>query len=78
MDHRCSVFNTTRRRKFWCALVEREVEVQFEEHGLPGLRWQYAVKSCSAFDPCSDVQCRRRCVDIAFRRQWPPALPLSV
>ena len=78
MARRCSVFSALRRRRLWCALVEREVEVEFEERGLPGLRWQYAVQTCTAFDPPAHVECRRRCLDVAFRRQYPPALPISL
>jgi hypothetical protein len=40
-----------RRRRFWCPLHRREVEVEFDERGLPGFRRQVAVKSCSVFDP---------------------------
>src|SRR6266545_6444315 len=60
-----------RRRRFWCALSRREVEVEFAEHGLPGLRRPAAVKSCSVFDPPTAVGCHRRCLDADFRRQWP-------
>ena len=63
-----------RRRRFWCALTRREVEVTFEEHGLPGVPLAVSVKCCSVFDPPSAVACSRRCADVAFRRQWPPAL----
>ncbi len=68
---------TTRRRRFWCVQSRREVEVEFEEHGLPGFRRAVAVKSCSVFDPPTAVSCRRRCLDPAFRRQWEPALPVG-
>lgn len=66
-----------RRRRFWCAQTRREVEVEFEEHGLPGFRRAVAVKGCSVFDPPTSVGCHRRCLDGDFRRQWPPALPLG-
>jgi hypothetical protein len=65
---------TTRARRVWCALTELEVQVEFEERGFPGLSSPFAVKSCTAFDPPTAVACRRRCVDPAFRRQWPAAL----
>lgn len=65
-----------RRRRFWCALERREVEVQFEEAGPPGLGQPVAVESCSAFDPPTAVACARRCLDVAFRRQWEPAQAL--
>lgn len=60
----------TRRRRFWCALSRREVEVEFEEWGLPGLRQPVAVRSCSVFDPPTAVTCGRRCLDPVFRHQW--------
>jgi hypothetical protein len=52
-----------RRRGFWCAQAQREVEVEFEERGLPGFRRPTAVLSCSVFDPPTAVHCRRRCLD---------------
>jgi hypothetical protein len=66
-----------RRRRFWCALTQREVEVRFEEHGIPGFRRAVAVRSCSVFDPPTAVSCHRRCLDADFRRQWPSALPVG-
>jgi len=65
-----------RRRRSWCALVEREVEVEYDTRGLPGFRAAVAVRACSVYDPPTAVECRRRCLDPAFRRQWPPALPI--
>jgi nucleotide-binding universal stress UspA family protein len=62
-------------RRFWCAWSEREVEVEFVERGFPGLRWAVGVKSCTNFEPPSAIECQRRCLDPAYRRQWPPALP---
>lgn len=67
----------TRQRHFWCAQSRREVEVAFEERGLPGFRRAMAVKSCSVFDPPTAVACRRRCLDANFRCQWEPALPVG-
>ena len=67
----------TRRRRFWCALSQREVEVEYEDRGLPGFRWSAAVKSCSVFDPATALGCHRRCREAQFRRQWPPALPIG-
>lgn len=52
-----------RRRRFWCARAQREVEVEFEEHGLIGFRRAVAVRSCSVFDPPTHVHCRRSCLD---------------
>lgn len=65
-----------RRRRFYCARSGREVEVEFEEHGLPGFRRTVAVRSCSMFDPSTAVECGRRCLDSDFRRQWEPPLPV--
>ena len=63
-----------RRRHFVCAQAGREVEVEFVESGLAGFRRMVAVRSCSAFDPPSAVQCRRACLDRDVRIQLP--LPL--
>jgi nucleotide-binding universal stress UspA family protein len=63
-------------RRFWCAASGRDVEVAFVERGLPGIRWARTVRSCTAFNPPTAVECRHQCVDAAFRRQWTPALPL--
>ena len=65
-----------RRRRFYCAQNGREVEVEFEERGVPGLRCAVSVRSCSVFDPPTAVDCRRRCLNSDFRRQWEPALPV--
>ena len=67
-----------RRRRFWCAQARRDVEVEFQEHGLPGFRWSAAVKSCSVFDPATAVACQRRCLDAQFRRQWDGPLPVRM
>ena len=66
-----------RRRHFWCAWVRQQDEVEFEERGLPGLRRSVAVVRCSCFDPPTEVGCGRRCLDSAFRRQWPSPLPMG-
>ena len=63
------VLRGRRRRSFWCAGVEREVVVEFR-HGH--------VRSCTAFEEPSAIACARRCRDAAFRRQWPPALPVMM
>lgn len=63
-----------RRRRFWCSQMQRDVEAEIEERGLPGFRWSAAVRSCSAFDPPTAVECPRHCLDPAFRRPW-NALP---
>jgi hypothetical protein len=64
-----------RRRRFWCAWVQGEVEVEFEEHGLIGFRRAVAVRSCSVFDPPTHVGCRRSCLDQAVRVRLPMTSP---
>jgi len=55
----------TVRRRFRCALHQREVEVHFGP---------VAVLSCSVFEPGQAVACHRRCMDASYRRQWAPPL----
>lgn len=50
------------RRRIWCAQAGCEVDVEFEEHGVPGLRRFIAVRRCSAFTPPTAVTCRRSCL----------------
>ena len=69
-------WRATRRRKFWGPFTRLDVEVEFQERGLPGFGRQSAVVSCSVFDPPTVVACRRRCLDSGFRRQWDSALPV--
>ena len=64
------------RRGFRCPLMKREVEVEFEGRRVLGVRWPVAVKSCTAFESPEAIECRRACVDRAFRRQWESALPV--
>jgi hypothetical protein len=59
-----------RRRRFWCAVKRRDVEVEFEECGPPGLRQAVGIRCCSAFEPSTAVTCARPCLDVAFRHQW--------
>ena len=72
------VTQAVRRRRFYCAPSGLEVEVQFDERGLPGMRRPVGVLSCSAFEPPNAVRCSRRCLDEDVRRLWQswPALPL--
>ena len=56
------VLIVVRRRRFRCAQANRDVEVDFEERGLPGHRVPIAVLSCSAFDPATHVTCSRACL----------------
>lgn len=62
----------TVRRRFRCALHQREVEVHFASHGLSS--GPVAVLSCSVFEPGQAVACHRRCMDPSYRRQWAPPL----
>ena len=64
------------RRRFWCRLAQRDVEVLFERRGL--LRRLASVRSCSAFEPATCVSCGRRCLDASYRRQWEAALPIRL
>jgi hypothetical protein len=72
------ITQTARRRQFHCARSGLDVEVEFEERGLPGMRRTARVFSCSAFEPPEDVRCNRRCLDEDVRRLWQAwsALPL--
>jgi len=56
------------RRSFWCATIERDVEVRFRFG---------CVMRCSAFEDPAEIDCARRCRDRSFRVQWPPALPVA-
>ena len=56
------------RRSFWCATIERDVEVRFRLG---------CVVSCSAFEDPTAIDCARRCRDRSFRVQWSPALPVG-
>ena len=67
----------TRRRHFWCAQERREVEVEFEEQGLPGFRHTQNVRSCSVFDPPTAVRCHRDCLNPDTRLLVPPARQLT-
>ena len=63
-----------RRRRFWCDEAEGEVEVEFEEQGIFGCRRAVAVRSCSMFDPPTQVRCRRSCLDRDARVRMPMTL----
>jgi hypothetical protein len=56
------VTRVVRRRRFWCAPANRDVEVEFEERGLLGFRRRTAVLSCSAFECPGEISCRRHCL----------------
>jgi hypothetical protein len=55
------------RRRFWCRLADRDVEVEFAR-GFG--RRLVGVRSCSAFGDGAPVECRRECLDPAFRQPW--------
>lgn len=67
----------SRRRHFWCALREQEVEVEFETKAMLGFPRVVGVKRCSAFEEPDKVECGRHCLEARFRRQWPYALPVA-
>jgi len=64
-----------RSRRFWCPRAQREVEVEFEARGLIGFRRAVAVRSCSLFDPPTDVRCERSCLDREVRERVPTTPP---
>lgn len=64
-----------RRRRFWCARANGEVEVEFEERGIIGFRRAVAVLSCTVFDPPTRVHCRRSCLNRDVRVRLPMTLP---
>lgn len=66
------VTRVVRQRRFWCAPAHREVEVQFEERGLPGFRRRSAVLGCSAFECPGEISCRRQCLRSEGRVRFPP------
>ncbi len=60
-----------RRRRFWCEGAGRDVEVEFEERGLPGYHKAVTVLSCNAFGIPTEVRCDRACLDPGRRLQAP-------
>ena len=66
-----------RRRAFRCPLMQREVEVEFLERWILGVRRSATPVRCSAFEACTTLECQRRCSDRAFRTQWDFALPIA-
>lgn len=71
MLDRLSGSEVVRRRRVWCPIYRREVEVEFAERGLPGFRDAVAVQTCSAFEDPTRPTCERVCLDPA-RRRLPP------
>lgn len=68
------ICRAVRRRRIWCDQAEGEVEVEFEEEGIWDCRRAVAVRSCSMFDPPTQVRCRRSCLDRDVRVQLPMSL----
>jgi hypothetical protein len=66
----------SRRRRFWCAAREQDVEVEFETRRMLGFPRTVGVKRCSVFEEPDKVECGRHCLEARFRRQWPYALPV--
>jgi hypothetical protein len=65
------LFGTVRRRRcFRCPLTRRDVEVEFLEHWILGVRRATRPHACSAFDVPTALECGRRCADPSFRIQW--------
>lgn len=65
----------SRHRRFWCNRAGGAVEVEFEEYTLGGRQGAVAVRSCSAFDPPSEVRCSRSCLKPELRVALPESLP---
>ena len=59
-----------RRRSFCCPLMRREVEVELVERWLLGVRCSATPGRCSAFEVPTAIECRRQCMDSAFRHHW--------
>jgi hypothetical protein len=66
-----------RRRCFRCPLMRREVEVEFSERWLLGVRRGAVPTRCSAFETPTAIQCARGCVDRAFRTRWTSAVSVA-
>lgn len=64
------VTRVVRRRRFWCAGADRDVEVEFEERGLLGFR-RRTLLSCSAFECPGEITCRRQCLKSETRVRLP-------
>ena len=64
-------------RSFRCPLMRREVEVEFLESWVLGVRCSATPTRCSAFEVPTAIECRRSCVDRSFRHQWEFALPVA-
>jgi hypothetical protein len=76
--HHAYLRGTVRRRRcFRCPLMRQEVEVEFFERWLLGVRCSATPTRCSAFDVPTTIECRRPCTDRSFRDRWDFALPVA-
>jgi hypothetical protein len=64
------------RRRFWCRVANREVDVEFVSRGeAPRF---LSVKACSAFDPPTAIACDQRCLDPHFHGADETCTPAGV
>ena len=76
--HHPYLYGTVRRvRGFRCPLMRREVEVEFLERWILGVRRSASPSRCSAFESSAAIDCHRGCVERAFRTRWESALPVA-
>ena len=76
--HHAYLCGTVRRRRgFRCPLMRREVEVEFLERWLLGVRCSATPTRCSAFEVPTAIECQRPCTDRSFRQAWEFALPVA-
>ncbi len=61
----------TRRVSFWCAEKGRMATVEFVRKGSFFFRKETEILSCSAFEDPGLLNCRRRCLDRAYRALSP-------
>jgi hypothetical protein len=77
-SHHTYLYGATRRRRgFRCPLMRREVEVEFLDRWLLGVRCSATPTRCSAFEAPTAIECRRPCTDRSFRQVWEFALPVA-
>jgi hypothetical protein len=76
--HHAYLCGTVRRRRcFRCPLMRREVEVEFLDRWLLGVRCSATPTRCSVFEVPTTIECQRRCMDRSYRHQWEFALPVA-
>ena len=77
-SHHAYLCGTARRRRgVRCPLMRREVEVEFQERWLLGVRCSSTPTRCSAFEVPTAIECRLRCADESYRHQWEVAPPVA-